>query len=90
MRAQLYSILEGDSLKNFEVSLHSVSQVKDFVALANEQPFSLTVGTGRRSVNGKSFMQLFSLDLSKPLQVSMDCTEEAFARFFEAAAPFRN
>lgn len=76
-------------MKNFDVNLRSVTQVQEFVTLACAQPFELTVGNDRHSVNGKSFMQIFCLDLSTPQQVRMDCTEEEFCRFFDAAEPFR-
>lgn len=76
-------------MKNFDVNLRSVTQVQEFVTLACAQPFELTVGNDRHSVNGKSFMQIFCLDLSTPQQVRMDCTEEEFHRFFDAAEPFR-
>lgn len=77
-------------MKIFDVILRSVGDVQDFVTLACGQPFELTVGNDRHSVNGKSFMQIFCLDLSEPQQVKMDCTEEEFRSFFDAAAPFRN
>ena len=77
-------------MKIFEVSLRSVEDVQDFVSLACGQPFELTVGDYRNYVNAKSFMQIFCLNLSGRLEVRMDCTEEEFWRFFEAAEHFRN
>ena len=76
-------------MKMFEVNLRSVGDVRDFVALASVQPFELTVGNDRRSVNGKSFLQIFCLELRKPQQVKMDCTEEEFQRFYDAVERFR-
>ena len=75
--------------KTFDVILSSVGDVRDFVALASVQPFQLTVGNDRQRVNGKSFMQIFCLDLRLPQQVQMDCTEEEFRRFYDAAERFR-
>ena len=76
-------------MKQFDVNLRSVGDVKDFVTLACAQPFEMTVGNERHSVNGKSFMQLFSLDLSAPQQVRMDCTDDDFSRFYQATNRFR-
>lgn len=73
----------------FEVRLHSVNQVKEFVALCNRQPFSITVGNTHRRVNAKSFMQLFTLDLSQPLTVCAECSEEEFSSYSRAVAAFR-
>lgn len=58
------------------ISLTQVSQVKDFVDLVNQFPFDLDVVSGRYTVNAKSMLGIYSLDLSKPLQVliySDDC-----------------
>ena len=76
-------------MKTFNVLLRSVGDVRDFVALASVQSFDLTVGNDRLRVNGKSFLRLFCLDLNSPQQVRMDCTEEEFRRFYNAAERFR-
>ena len=76
-------------MKEFFVTLRSVGDVKDFVALASVQPFEVTVGYYRQRVNGKSFMQMFCLDLSVPQQVLVDCTDEEFCGFYDAAERFR-
>ena len=60
------------------ISLTQVSQVKDFVDLVNQFPFDVDVVSGRYTVNAKSMLGIYSLDLSKPLQVliySDDCEE---------------
>ena len=72
----------------FEIQLRSVSDVQAFVALATAQPFPVTVADVRHCVNGKSFMEIFCLNVSRPLLVSANCTEEAFLRFRQAALPF--
>ena len=76
-------------MKQFDVVLRSVGDVQDFVTLACAQPFIVTVGNDRHSVNGKSFMQIFSLDLSSPQQVRMDCSDDDYCRFYQATARFR-
>ena len=80
---------EGSVMKTFDIVLRSVADVRDFVSLASGKPFEVLVGTERRSVNGKSFMQIFCLDLGGSLQVKMNCSEEQYVSFFEEAAPFR-
>ena len=76
-------------MKEFFVTLRSVGNVKDFVALASVQPFDVTVGNDRQRVNGKSFMQMFCLDLSVPQQVRADCSDDEFSGFYQAAECFR-
>lgn len=75
-------------MKHFDIILHSFEDVQSFVELATVQPFRIVVGNDRTRVNAKSFMGMFSLDFSIPVQVRADCTEEQCDRFKEAAARF--
>lgn len=75
-------------MKTFEIVLRSVTDVLDFVMLASTKPYPVTVGNEQRSVNGKSFMQIFCLDLKGSLQVKLDCSEEQYHCFYEEARPF--
>lgn len=68
------------------ISLTQVSQVKQFVNLAGQAPCDVDVVSGRYTVNAKSMLGIYSLDLSKPIQVliySDDCEEfkEKLAEF---------
>ena len=72
----------------FNISIHTFQQVQEFVALAAEKPFDVTVGNTYQCINGKDLMGMFSLDFSRPLQVKMHCTEEAFRQFRQEAAAF--
>ena len=65
----------------FHICIESFQQVQDFVALANEQPFDVSVGNERQEINGKDLMGMFSLDFSRPLCVKMHCSEEQFQQF---------
>ena len=59
-------------------SLTEVNQVKRFVNLIGQAPFDVDVVSGRYTVNAKSMLGIYSLDLSKPIQVviySDDCEE---------------
>ena len=75
-------------MKQFDIILHSFAEVQDFVEVATVQPFRVVVGNARTLVNAKSFMGMFSLDFSAPVQVRADCTQEQCERFKEAAARF--
>ena len=68
-------------MRQFNISIRSVQQLKAFVALAMVQPFSVLVGNEHQQVNGKGFMGMLSLDCSHPLCVSVKCSEEEFGRF---------
>lgn len=58
------------------ISLTEVSQVKRFVDLVGQAPYDVDVVSGRYTVNAKSMLGIYSLDLSRPIQVliySDDC-----------------
>ena len=73
-------------MREFYISLRSFDQVQEFVRLACQQNFDVTVGNDCQSINGKDLMGMFSLDYSRPLQVKMHCCEEEYLQFKQAAA----
>lgn len=75
-------------MKQFSVVLHSFEDVQDFVSVATVQSFRILAGNSRSWVNAKSFMGMFSLDFSQPVEIRADCSEEECLRFKEAAAKY--
>lgn len=75
-------------MQEFRIRLQSVLDVQEFVALATARPFAVSIRDENNQVNGKSFMEMFCLDLRRPVQVVMDCSEEEFARFRSDARKF--
>lgn len=75
-------------MREFNIFIRSFQEVQAFVSLAMVQPFEVLVGNGRKQINGKSFIGMFSLDYKDPLQVSVKCSEEEFLRFRQDAARF--
>ena len=60
------------------ISLTQVNQVKRFVNLVAQAPYDVDMVSGRYTVNAKSMLGIYSLDLSKPIQVliySDNCEE---------------
>ena len=72
----------------FNISIHTVQQVQDFVALAAARRFDVTVGNAHQAINGKDLMGMFSLDYSRALRVQMHCSEEEYLQFRQEAAAF--
>jgi len=58
-------------MKTFNIMLHSISDVKNFVNLVNKYDFDIDLTSGRYVVDAKSIMGIFSLDLSKPIKVEV-------------------
>ncbi|MBC7765974.1 MAG: HPr family phosphocarrier protein [Hyphomonadaceae bacterium] len=73
-------------MKDFNIMLHSINDVKNFVNLVNRFDFDVDLASGRYVVDAKSIMGIFSLDLSKPIKVQIstnDCEE-----FMKEVKPF--
>ncbi len=75
-------------MREMEIQLHSVQDVLAFVALATSCSFPVRVGTAQHQVNGKSFMEMFSLNLRGPLTAYLECSEDAFRQFSQDADRF--
>lgn len=55
-----------------KIKLDKFSDVQDFVKLCVECPGEVSVSSGRWVVSGKSIMGIYSLDLSKDLNLEID------------------
>ena len=58
-------------MKTIQVLLGTIGDVKEFVNIVNRYDFDIDLVSGRYAVDAKSIMGIFSLDLSKPLKVSI-------------------
>ena len=58
------------------ISLTQVNQVQKFVNVVSKVPYVVDMVSGRYTINAKSLLGIYSLDLNRPLQVVMysdDC-----------------
>ena len=58
------------------VKLNSIERVKWFSALAITFDGELTLISGRYHIDGKSIMGIFSLDLTKPIELEIECDDK--------------
>ena len=56
-------------MKTVQISLNSIDKVKSFVNAISQFEFDFDLISGRYVIDAKSIMGIFSLDLSKPLQL---------------------
>ena len=73
-------------MKKVTVSLASINDVKSFVNIVSNYDFDVDLISGRYVVDAKSIMGIFSLDLSKPIDVEVmtdDCDS-----FIDEIKPF--
>lgn len=54
---------------NYKISLAAINDVKDFVNMVMKYDFDVDLVSGRYAVDAKSIMGIFSLDLSKPIEL---------------------
>lgn len=52
------------------VSLQAINDVKQFVNIVMKYDFDIDLVSGRYAVDAKSIMGIFSLDLSKPIELN--------------------
>ncbi len=63
------------------ISLQAINDVKNFVDIVMKYEFDIDLVSGRYAVDAKSIMGIFSLDLSKPIELNAhtDDAEEFMA-----------
>lgn len=59
------------------IILSSIEAVKEFVTLTNNYDFPINLANDKYRIDAKSIMGIFSLDLSKPLQIEVDDGESS-------------
>ncbi|MFV0399692.1 MAG: HPr family phosphocarrier protein [Oscillospiraceae bacterium] len=58
-------------MRTINVLLGTINDVKEFVNIVSKYDFDVDLVSGRYAVDAKSIMGIFSLDLSKPIQVNV-------------------
>ena len=66
-------------MKTVKVSLNSIDKVKTFVSDINRFDFDFDLVSGRYVIDAKSIMGIFSLDLSKPIDLNIHAEENVEA-----------
>ena len=58
-------------MKTVQISLNSIDKVKSFVNAITQFNFDFDLISGRYVIDAKSIMGIFSLDLSKPIDLNI-------------------
>lgn len=64
-------------MKSITISLNSIDKVKKFVNTIGKYDGDFDLASGRYTVDAKSIMGIFSLDLSKPIRLDIYNDKEA-------------
>ena len=74
-------------MKTVQISLNSIGKVKSFVNAINQFEYDFDLVSGRYVIDAKSIMGIFSLDLSKPIDLTIH-TDEDFDGIMEVLKPY--
>ncbi|MCC8131846.1 MAG: HPr family phosphocarrier protein [Oscillospiraceae bacterium] len=65
-------------MQTVKIKLETINDVKDFVSIVTLCDYDIDLVSGRYSIDAKSIMGIFSLDLEKPVELQAhteDCSE---------------
>lgn len=65
-------------MKKANIVLSTIDDVKNFVNKVTTCPYDVDLISGRYAIDAKSIMGIFSLDLSKPIEVAAHTEDDAF------------
>lgn len=71
-----------------QISLDSIDKVKNFVNSIAQFDFDFDLVSGRYVIDAKSIMGIFSLDLSRPIDLNVHADEDKLDSVKEALAPY--
>ena len=73
-------------MKTVQISLNSIDKVKSFVNEITKYDFDLV--SGRYVIDAKSIMGIFSLDLSKPIDLNIHAEDQDADHIIELLKPY--
>ncbi len=74
-------------MKTVQITLNSIDKVKSFVDAITKFDYDFDLVSGRYVIDAKSIMGIFSLDLSKPIDLNIHA-EEGIDDVLEALKPY--
>ena len=74
-------------MKTVQISLNSIDKVKSFVNAITQYEFDFDLISGRYEIDAKSIMGIFSLDLSKPIDLAIHA-ESNIDEIMETLKPY--
>ena len=74
-------------MKTVQISLNSIDKVKSFVNAITQFEYDFDLISGRYVIDAKSIMGIFSLDLSKPIDLNIH-SEDGTDEVLEVLKPY--
>ena len=75
-------------MKTVSISLNSIDKVKAFVNDISKYDFDFDLVSGRYVIDAKSIMGIFSLDLSKPINLNVHAEGNKLDEVLKVLAPY--
>ncbi|MGN0362051.1 MAG: HPr family phosphocarrier protein [Bilifractor sp.] len=75
-------------MQTVQISLNSIDKVKNFVNAISKFDFDFDLVSGRYVIDAKSIMGIFSLDLSKPIDLNIHTDGAELASVMEVLKPY--
>lgn len=75
-------------MKTVQISLNSIDKVKAFVNDISKYDFDFDLVSGRYVIDAKSIMGIFSLDLSKPIDLNVHAEGSNLDSVLETLKPY--
>ena len=75
-------------MKTVSISLNSIDKVKAFVNDISKYDFDFDLVSGRYVIDAKSIMGIFSLDLSKPINLNVHAEGINLDEVLKVLAPY--
>ena len=70
-------------MKTVKISLNSIDKVKSFVNEITKYDYDFDLVSGRYVIDAKSIMGIFSLDLSKPIELNIHASDSNLDEILE-------
>ena len=81
-------IKEVVNMKTVQISLNSIDKVKSFVNDITKFDYDFDLVSGRYVIDAKSIMGIFSLDLSKPIDLNIHAENQDADNIIELLKPY--
>ena len=75
-------------MKTVQISLNSIDKVKAFVNDISKYDFDFDLVSGRYVIDAKSIMGIFSLDLSKAIELNIHAEGDALENVMKVLQPY--
>lgn len=76
-------------MKTIQISLNSIDKVKTFVNEINKYDFDFDLVSGRYVIDAKSIMGIFSLDLSKDIDLNIHAEGTQLEEILQVLEPYK-